>query len=194
MNYTYPKHLVDLIELPLSEFVERAQIVSKKKSHPNYEPREVLKSNPQLANTTIEDCLGWFTDHPNLTPTLAKDIHDSWLQLAVQIFEAEDSSSYLKWKKEITYWLERSSKFEQLYRTFDNITSPFRNATGMGKKEFIKKTPSAHFCKRYNILLRQAKRLVEEIEEDIHEVMWPPELPGVDKLRDEQLVSNTNYI
>ncbi|MFH7241629.1 MAG: hypothetical protein ACHWZW_02155 [Spirulina sp.] len=80
---------------------------------------------------------------------------------------------------------------------FAETKRTFVNATGLGKKELIKKDPSAHFCKRYNILLRQAKQLVQEIEEEEEEaleLLWPPELPGVDSLQDEQLVQNANYV
>ncbi len=194
MKYTHPSHLVDLIELPLKEFVERAHPLNKEQIN---SPSSVLENNPKMANITVRDCRKWFDgsydrDKGEYRPEFEE--YKEWLNLAIQIFEYEDPNSHQKWEEEICSLKDFWAKVKQLSSIFHDITYPFRSATGLGKKELIKQPPSAHFCKRYNLLLREAKKLSDYIGDSIDDVMWPPELPGVDKLKDEQKVINTNYI
>lgn len=192
----YPKYLTDLLELPLEAFVQRAKCIKVKQADPSHEPANLLKNHPELANVSVESCRTWLANN-SISKREGKTCHDSWLRLCGQIFEIENPDAYIKWKKDIDCIIEKMEKIEQLERLknmFGDIQRPFANATGLGKKELIKKTPSAHFCKRYNTLLRKAKQLVQEIEEEVSEVLWPPELPGVDSLKDEQLVPNANYV
>jgi hypothetical protein len=194
MKYTHPSHLVDLIDLPLKEFVERAHPLNKEQIN---SPSSVLENNPKMANITVRDCRKWFDgsydyDMKKSRPEFKE--YKEWLNLAIQIFEHEDPSSHQKWQEEICSLRDFLDKVNQLVGIFSDITCPFSEATGLGKKELIKQLPSAHFCKRYNILLREVIKLFDHIGDSIDDVMWPPELPGVDKLKDEQKVINTNYI
>ena len=84
---------------------------------------------------------------------------------------------------------ENALNINDIYNLLQNAYVALGSGGVAVRKEIMKKTPSAHFCKRYNILLRQAKQLLPEV----NAVLWPPELPAVDDLKDEQSVPHTNY-
>lgn len=195
MNNIYPEYLTKLINLSLKDFVDRVEVVTGKLANPAYEPARILQKNPELATVPVKQCESWFTEnHSSISSREGRIRYYSWLRLAIQAFESEEPRKYDEWKKEADYLMQKLKELKQLIDLIDNITSSFIRATGQGQKELIKKTPSAHFCKRYNVLLRQSRQLISEIGEEIGSGLWPPELPGVDNLRDEQPVPSTNYM
>lgn len=194
MKNIYPEHLIKLMDLPLQDFVCRVEAVEIKQVNPGHEPAFILQENPDLATVPARQFKGWLAENSPTSRVEGAESYYQWLRLGVHIFELEEPEKYKTWKEK-AYHLQRSlENLDQLRDLLSSITDSFVRATGQGQKELIKKTPSAHFCKRYNVLLRKSKQIILEIEEDFENNLWPPELPNVDSLKDDQPVQSTNYM